>query len=92
MELQVTESAPITRIGGDIEDWIADFLKNRLGDYSGRIVGGCVVLEITSDDDNEDPTTTHLYYNWKDRKQLMGVLQMIQAELAASFQLAEGAV
>lgn len=71
----------VHRISGAPEEWIADFLRQGLAKYGGRIYGAAVHLEVHSEDDPESSYCL-FFFNWPSTAQMQGRLSTSVTNLA----------
>lgn len=70
----------IVRIHGAPEDWLRDFLREKLALFAGKIYGAAIHLEITCE---EEPEASYCitYWSWPSAAQLQGRLATTVVQL-----------
>jgi hypothetical protein len=72
--------AKVTRISGDLEDWLQDFVTEIRTEHKGKVRGICVHLDIQAGD--EDFSFAKVFQHWDSRHHLQGVLMTTIQRLA----------
>mgnify|MGYP003580900581 CR=1 FL=1 len=77
-----TKRAPIHRIHGTPDQWLAEFLSVHSSAYEGRVTGVCVHLEVKCEDDPESREVI-CWKDWPSRVGLAGHLFITLQQLTS---------